>query len=268
MNKESTPRYMKEYAAALGSNPAKAQKIFSAIPPGKTRSVPGQRLGKGSEGEVHAAVTGGVGDSAVKVFSGEKIRQFHGAAPYADRAKVMADNPSVFPEVYGYGGRHIILEKLTDPSPGEFGFYSKPSVRRAIRDEVHMLRKDREGPDAAALAKYESRGLRRIRDAWPQRNTGGKYVADLTRLQGYLREFPRKNPGAWIDDVSETNNLMLSRRGSLVISDPMLKGEAASNGAPIRGRRGVSAAGSVASLAGLLGSLAYPRKADPAEQGR
>lgn len=218
---------MKEYAAALGSNPEKAQKIFSTIPDGKTRSIPGGTLlGEGAEGFVAPAVTGGKGESAVKVFTPEKAKAegtnlIGVSVPYRERGRIMASDPSVFPEIRGYGDRHIIAERLQPAQPGPLGmlhdYATRAGYRRLVKNYITASRRSDLSPDERA------RRVAALREAFPLRNTPGKYGEDWAKIYKYTQEFRDKSGGKMVlGDVSPGHNVMLSSRGKLVISDPLI----------------------------------------------
>lgn len=242
---------------------------MSAIPAGKTRSVPTSlRLGEGAEGVVFPAITAGQGDTAVKVFRppSDLPPDFpRNTVSPKERGRIMASDPSVFPLVHGYGDRHIIMERLQSPllSPG--AFLDRGPLRNELKATIMSARQK-----ATPSSQPGSSGIRRsdavsIAEEFRLRHTGGRYGKDFSRIEDYIRKFPLSNAGRVISDVGEGHNVMLSRRGRLVISDPLIYESrpavvAGSAGRLVHRRFPRLAASGVA---GLLGALAAPRKVNP-----
>lgn len=100
---------------------ASRTRIISSIPPNMVRSVGKKPLGVGAEGMVFPSVTGGRGESAVKVFydrlSGKSITPNETVNPnfkrnIDKRIELLSSYPSIFPEIHAAHPRGWVMERL------------------------------------------------------------------------------------------------------------------------------------------------------------
>ena len=254
-------------------NPRMADRIMSVIPAGKTRSVPTpMKLGEGAEGTVFPSVTAGQGDTAVKVFrpSEDLPPDFpRNTVSPRERGRIMASDPSVFPLVHGYGDRHIIMERLQSPSLSPGAFLDRGPLRNELKATIARARQKPSPPGQRGSSAIRRSDAVSIAEEFRIRHTGGRYGKDFSRIEDYIRRFPTANSGRRISDVGEGHNVMLSRRGRLVISDPLIYESRPSvrPGGAIRPEPRRLHRYTAAGLASLLGALATPARA-PQGDGR
>ena len=122
--KQAAPRYIELLRKGLLSDAA-ASRIATAMPAGSFRGM--RVLGRGVEGKaIEGLIGGGVGPGVLKTFNQmewpwwrklyDKLARPMLASP-AERMRVMAERPDLFPVVHGTHPRGFMMEKLKEIGP-------------------------------------------------------------------------------------------------------------------------------------------------------
>lgn len=153
MNKIGAPAWTRFFS---GLSTSAKQQIANALPAGSVRSLSSVPLGVGQEGMVFPSLTGGKGESAVKVFfngigqTKEKLTSALASSPafqsnLTDKINLLKSQPSIFPEIHAQHARGYAMERLAPMSNIEpvdihsplqnfrtyrelLGYYTKPQL--------------------------------------------------------------------------------------------------------------------------------------------
>jgi len=121
MDKIAAPAWTRFFS---GLSASAKQQIVNALPAGSVRSLSSIPLGIGQEGKVFPSLTGGKGESAVKVFFNSLGNGKDRLSPIitssqkfqdslADKVNLLKSQPSVFPEIHAQHPRGYAMERLT-----------------------------------------------------------------------------------------------------------------------------------------------------------
>lgn len=246
MVKLASPRWAKLLGQLSQQSRDKLQTI---LPKGVTRQIGKKELGRGVEGRVYPGFTGGRGDSAIKVFNDRPARRFFdqysaeiphnkfkpgvhavlndpsvgritggagnargmlGGFSINDRAALMRQHPEIFPKIFGQHGRGYVMEPLRDMTLQQ---HVPSRAVQALSRQLSSLSNSTKNPlsnhymDLSARLPSSGAHPQRIRIQDFGYRPGGA-ASNRTNLS--------------TSNASGYHNLMRTRDGRAVISDPVL----------------------------------------------